>query len=148
MKGSTEPKLTTRCAALGIALRHAQRLAAENSRTDPQSLLRVLGLDISTLVPLKPRRWLWMAAQTSSVSYRGTLTPEVVLTILTTGEVPDDFSAHVGHLLNEAPIPIVVMAVEQAAQQSGTPIHTIWRNVERIANEMQSQRKAAWAITE
>jgi len=89
-----------------------------------------------------------MAAQTSSVSYRGTLTPDTLQGIFTTGEVPTDFVAHVCHLLDEAPIGMVVMAIEQAAQQGSIPIQTIWRNVERIANEMPSRRKVAWAIGE
>jgi hypothetical protein len=78
------------------------------------------------------------------VSYRGTLTPETLLNTLMTGEVSPAFSPHVRYLLNEAPIQIVVMAVEQAAQQSGTSIETIWCNVERLAVELQSHRKAAW----
>ena len=57
-----------RCADLGLSIEHAQRLAVAANETDPQSLLRVLGLDFVTLVPIKPRRWLWMVAQTSSVS--------------------------------------------------------------------------------
>lgn len=62
--------------------------------------------------------------------------------------MPAAFAAHVGHLLDEAPIQGVVLAVEQAAQQSGTPIETIWGSVERIASKMQSQREAAWKIDE
>lgn len=84
-----------------------------------------------------------MAAQASSVSYRGPLTPELLLEILTTGEVPHAFASHVLHLLEEAPIQLVLLAVEQAAQQGGVPIATIWRNVARIANEMQSRRITA-----
>ena len=135
-----------RCAALGLSMEHAQRLAAAANETDPQSLLRVLGLDFSTLAPLKPRRWLWMVAQTSSVSYRRILTPEALLEILTTGEVPPVFLSHVLHLLDEASIQSVVMAVEQAAQKSGIPIQVLWRNVELISEETQSRRNGAWTM--
>lgn len=86
-----------------------------------------------------------MAAQTASVSYRGTLTPDALLAILTTGVVPAAFSAHVAHLFDEAPIQLVVMAVEQAAQQSDVPIAAIWRNVERLAG-MWSQRQTLWMV--
>lgn len=136
-----------RCDALGLSLAHAQRLAAATDHVGPPALLWVLGLDLATLTPLKPRRWLWMAAQTASVSYREILTPEALLAILTTGAVPAAFAAHVGHLLDEAPIQLVIMAVEQAAQQSGTPIETIWRNVERIAG-MWSRRQTLWMVGE
>lgn len=135
-----------RCAALGLSIEHAQRLAVAASETDPQSLLRVLGLDFATLVPLKPRRWLWMVAQTSSVSYRRILTPEALLEILTTGEVPPAFLSHVLHLLDEASIQSVVMAVEQAAHKTGIPIEVIWHNVEQISEKTRSRRNAAWAM--
>ena len=135
-----------RCAALGLSIEHAQRLAVAANETDPQSLLRVLGLDFATLAPLKPRRWLWMVAQTSSVSYRRILTPETLLEILTTGDVPPIFFSHVLHLLDEAPIQCVVMAVEQAAQKSGIPIEVLWRNVELISEKTQSRRNGAWTM--
>lgn len=137
-----ELAIRSRCAALGLSFDQAQRIALASGSTLPLAL----GLDFVTFTPLKPRRWLWMAAQTSSVSYRGLLTPELLLEILTTGEVPCAFASHVLHLLEEAPIQIVVLAVEQAAQQSGMPIATIWRNVARIADEMQSRRITASMI--
>jgi len=136
-----------RCAALGLSIEHAQRLAAAANPTDPQSLLRVLGLDIATLAPLKSRRWLWMVAQSSSVSYRRILTPETLLEIFTTGDVPPEFLSHVLHLLDEVSIQCVVMAVEQAAQKSGIPIKVLWRNVERISEETQSCRNGTWTTS-
>lgn len=139
---TTDTVIRTRCAALGLSFDQAQRIALASS--DP--LPWALGLDSVTLAVLKPRRWLWMAAQTSSVSYRLILTPEVLLAILTTGEVPPEFVSHVVHFLEEAPMQIVVMAVEQAAQQSGVSIATIWRNVAQLADEMQSRRITAAMI--
>lgn len=85
----------------------------------PLDLSHVLGLNPITMAPLKPRKWLWMAAQTCSVSYRKTLTPETLLSILTTGDVPDENVSNIVHFLQEAPVQNVVMAVDQAAQQSG-----------------------------
>lgn len=132
----TDPVILTRCAELGLSFDQAQRIAHASGSALPWAL----GLDFVTFTPLKPRRWLWMAAQTSSVSYRSLLTPELLLEILTTGESPAVFKSHVLHLLEEAPIQIVVLAVEQAAQQSGVPIATIWHNVAQFADEMQSRR--------
>ena len=136
---TTDQVILTRCDALGLSFDQAQRITLASGSTIPV----VLGLNAVTFAPLKPRRWLWMAAQTSSVSYRGILTPEVLLAILTTGEVPRAFASHVLHLLEEAPIQLVVLAVEQAAQQGGMPIATIWHNVARIADEIQSRRITA-----
>lgn len=87
-----------------------------------------------------------MVAQTASVSYRRILTPETLLEILTTGDVPPLFLSHVLHVLDEASIQSVVMAVEQAAQESGIPIAVIWRNVAQISEKMQSHRNGAWTV--
>lgn len=59
------------------------------------------------------------------------------------GEAPAEFLAHVGHFLNEAPMQLVVMAIEQAAQQSGVPIAGIWRNVAQLNRTMQGNRLGA-----
>lgn len=71
--------INTRCAALGLALTFAQRLTGVSHSS--RDLAWVLGLDPLTLSPLKPRRWLWMASQTCSVSYREPLTPEGLLEV-------------------------------------------------------------------
>lgn len=131
------PAIIARCAALGLSLAQVQRLAGVDHSA--QDLAWVLGLDPVLLTPLKPRRWLWMAAQTCSVSYREPLTPEGLLEVLTTGTLPPGDVATFLHFLEEAPLSIVVMAIEQAAQQSGVIITEIWRNVDQIA--------AAWAST-
>jgi hypothetical protein len=137
------PAIIARCAALGLSLPQVQRLAGADHSL--QDLAYVLGLDGYTLTPLKPRRWLWMAAQTCSVSYREPLTPEGLLAVLTTGTLPPGDVATFLHFLEEAPLSIVVMAIEQAAQQSGVPIAQIWRNVDQIAAAWSSTRLRAIA---
>ncbi len=131
-----ETAIAVRCAALGLA--RPQALA--DAEPFPSGLVHVLGLDRDTLAPLPAKRWLWMAAQTSSVSYRGVLTPEVLLAVLVGGDVPDEYRAHVTHFLDEAPMQLVVMAIEQAAQQSGVPIAFIWRSVAQLNSTLQGRR--------
>lgn len=63
-----------------------------------------------------------MAAQTSGVSYHGTLTAEKLLDCLMTGDVPAEVAPAIGHFLEEAPMQLVVMAIEDVAQQTGLPI--------------------------
>ena len=70
----------------------------------------------------------------------------MLLEILTTGEVPPVFLSHVLHLLDEASIQSVVMALEQAAQQTGMPIEVLWRNVELISEKTRSRRHGAWEM--
>jgi len=106
----------------------------------PLDLPHVLGLNPITMAPLKPRKWLWMAAQTCSVSYRKTLTPETLVNILTTGDVPEENISNIVHFLQEAPVQNVVMAVDQAAHQSGIPAAFLWRNLELIAAILECHR--------
>lgn len=139
-------KILARCEALGLPLLKAVQLAASDP-ADPYALLRLLDLDFETCEPIqrsRPQRSLWMAAQTSSVSYRGTLTEEVLLDLLTGGKVPAGFAAHLGCFLDEVPVGMVVMAVAEAAQRSGTPIQTVWRNVEALALQHSDYRRALW----
>jgi hypothetical protein len=136
-----ETAIAVRCAALGLARSQAQALA--DDEPFPSDLVHVLGLNRDTLEPLPTKLWLWMAAQTSSVSYRGVLPPDVLLAVLVSGDVPDEFRAHVMHFLGEAPMQLVVMAIEQAAQQSGVPITRIWRSVAQLNRTLQGRRLRA-----
>lgn len=78
--------IAARCAELGLSRPEAQALA--DAGPFPSTVEQVLGFDN------KPgKRWLWMAAQTSSVGYQGTLTPEVLLGVLVIGNVPAEFGA-------------------------------------------------------
>ncbi|WP_334666684.1 hypothetical protein [Streptomyces cyaneofuscatus] len=133
-----ETAIAVRCAALGLARAQAQALA--DAGPFPSDLVDVLGLNPDTLAPLPAKRWLWMAAQTSSVSYCGVLTPDMLQAVLVGGDVADEYRAHVTHFLDEAPMQIVVMAIEQAAQQSGVPIARIWRNVDQLNRKLHGSR--------
>ncbi len=82
--------------------------------------MAVLGLDSPKLdtQARRKKRGLWMAAKTASVSYAQELAPETLEQALASGEVPASFAPHLTHLLDEAPVPVVVMAVEEAASHT------------------------------
>jgi hypothetical protein len=63
---------------------------------------------------------------------------------LVSGELPDKIYPHVATLLDEAPLAIIVSAVEEAAQANHVSPKLIWKNIDRWAHEMHSPR-AAWA---
>jgi hypothetical protein len=141
-------RILDRCAVLGLSLLQAVQLAKAADPHDPQSLLRVLDLDFSTYEPMphrSPKHWLRMAAQTSSVSYRDTLTEGALLEILTTGIVPAGFEAHVGHFLDEAPVGLVVFSVAEVAQKNQTSIKVVWDIVAQLANRYSDYRQPLWA---
>lgn len=127
MDQSRQDIIVERCQALGLTIGQAGHLAGAGP------LAHALGLDPVTLVPVKPRRWLWMAAQTSGVGYREKLTPEALQETLRTGDVPPALVSHILHFIEEAPILLVVMSVEEVALNTITPIRTIWQHLEKIA---------------
>jgi transcriptional regulator with XRE-family HTH domain len=107
----------------------------------------VLGLDSPKLdtQARRRKRGLWMAAKTASVSYARELAPEALEHALASGEVPASFAPHLAHLLDEAPVPIVVMAVEEAASHAHLPPRQVWRNVAKLAGSLSVHRRALWA---
>lgn len=110
-------------------------------------VLAVLGLDVPPLgtQARRKKRGLWMAAKTASVSYADELAPEILGKALASGAVPPPFAAHLTHLLDEAPVPVIVMAVEEAAERAHVPPRRVWRNVARLADALAVHRKALWA---
>lgn len=83
-----ETTIIARCTALGLSRPQALALADAGPfpyNRFPYDLAFMLGLDSETLTPQAPKPWLWMAARTASVSYRGTLTPETLLGALVIG---------------------------------------------------------------
>ena len=110
-------------------------------------VLAVLGLD-STQPDTQSRRkkrGLWMAAKTASVSYSRELAPKTLEQALASGEVPPAFAPHLTHVLDEAPVPTVVIAVEEASAQAHLPPRKVWRNVARLAQSLSVHRRALWA---
>jgi transcriptional regulator with XRE-family HTH domain len=109
-------------------------------------LLTVLGLDFDhpSLTARQKKRGLWMASKTSSVSYRDDLSEEILEQSLMTGEVPPGFEAHLGHLLGQALVEYVVMAVEETAQRQQRSPAEIWMNVAHLATSLAPDRKELW----
>jgi transcriptional regulator with XRE-family HTH domain len=110
-------------------------------------VLSVLGLDMPepTVQARQHKRGLWMAAKNASVSYARELEPTTLAQALTTGEVPVPFAPHLSHLLDEAPVPIMVLAVEEAAKAAHIPPRKIWRNVSKLAKSLSAHRRELWA---
>jgi len=82
--------------------------------------------------------------QTASVSYRQSLTPKLLATVLASGELPAKWLPHVSTMLDEAPAKFIVSAVEEAARSQGVPAKMVWQHLLRWAHELKSPR-SAWA---
>lgn len=107
-------------------------------------LLDLLGLSDHAEHPGSPSRGLQLVSQSSSVSYRRTLTPNVLATVLASGELPPKWLPHIATMLDEAPLKFIVAAVDEAARAHGVPAKRIWQHLLRWARELKSPRPV-WA---
>lgn len=140
---ATHPAIIDRCAALGLSCDKVKRLAGKDRSL--RDLAFMLALDPDTLAPVRPKHWLWIAAQTCSVSYRRVLTPERLQTALVSGTVAPGDESTFQHFLDDAPLSVVFMAGEEAAKESGIPIAQIWHNVDQMAAAQSSIRLRSMA---
>lgn len=90
-----------------------------------------------------PKRALWMAARTASVSYKSEVTEFELSRAFASGEVPQKIIAHVVTLLEEAPWALIVMAVEEVSVKERTSHESIWRNVALISEKFDVVRSGA-----
>lgn len=108
------------------------------------NLLDLLGLTLDAHARATQGRALRMASRTASVSYKRVLSPRELSHALADGTLPIGITPHVATLLDEAPLQIIVLAVEEAALQEHVAPKVIWRHVIKWAHALQSPRKV-WA---
>jgi transcriptional regulator with XRE-family HTH domain len=110
-------------------------------------ILSILGLNLETpsLTARQRKKGLWMAAKTSSVSYRREMSSEELEYALSSGNAPEELRSNLLHFLDEAPLPVVVMAVEETAQQEKVNPTTIWTNVGKLGKQLGAIRHELWA---
>jgi len=82
-----------------------------------------------------------LAAQTASTSYARPLPPEVLRDALLTGQMPDEFAPHIGTLLEEAPISLLVKVVEQLNAENEQPWERVWAVMEEFARQQMITRE-------
>ncbi len=107
-------------------------------------LLDLLGLALNTHEYPQKNNGLLMASRTASVSYKRELSAAELAQALADGALPFSITPHMATLLDEAPLSVIVLAVEEAAQQKHITPKAVWRNVIRFARDLQSPRKE-WA---
>ena len=108
--------------------------------TKLMGLLSLLGIEISAQARPPKANGLFMAAVTSSVSHREAIDQNVLAKALGSGVMPLEFRAQIGALLGEAPLEILVKAVEEAAQREHVTPKKIWGHVFQWAKELQVAR--------
>lgn len=108
------------------------------------ALLDLLGLQLEANARPAPKRALMMASRTASVSYKSPLEATQLCQALATGELSTELVPHVASLLDEAPMSVLVAAVEEAARRSRVPPKRVWQHLLRWASDLNSPRPA-WA---
>lgn len=104
-------------------------------------LLGLLGLDLAARRAARPTRGLLMASRVASVGFRRALSAGTLARALASGRMPPGSLPHLAFLLDEAPLQIVVRAVEEAARRERVPPKRIWRHLARWAAECESPRR-------
>jgi uncharacterized protein (DUF1778 family)/DNA-binding XRE family transcriptional regulator len=101
-------------------------------------LLWVPGLDLDppSQAARSRKRGLWMAAKNASVGYVQQVLPDTPGHALASASLTKGYEDHPTHLLDEAPVPPVVMAVEEAATNAGMAPKAVWRNVAKPARSL------------
>jgi len=107
-------------------------------------LLDLLGLDLDAHERPPRRHALRLVSQTASVSYKQVLEPQALAEALVSGHLPTQLKPQVATLLDEAPLPIIVGAVEEVATKSSCSAKVLWKHLLQWAHELQSPRQV-WA---
>lgn len=104
-------------------------------------LLMLLGLagDPPTTSARQRKRGLQMAARNTSVSYKHQLSVEDLRSILTTGTVPKEAISNVVHFLEETPLALVILAVEESVP-TALERKIVWHNIEVLAKKFHTLR--------
>jgi len=108
------------------------------------ALLALLGLELDARRKPAPRDALALLSQTASVSYRRVLQPAELAHALAQGDLPEAITPHIATLLDEAPLALILAAVEQVAHATHTPPKTLWKHLVQWAHAVQSPTPA-WA---
>ncbi|MFL9879556.1 helix-turn-helix transcriptional regulator, partial [Herbaspirillum rhizosphaerae] len=145
---------------LGLSIAQLSRLAGLSRKTVSQLeqgqlkdmgfyklqiLLQLLGLSFGSLsiTGRERKQGLWMAAQNTNVSYKSQISTEELRAVLLTLQVPNRIKTNVIHFLDEAPLSMLTMAVEETG---GTPEErkAIWGNIKKLAKLLQVERGGLW----
>ncbi|TRZ55182.1 MAG: XRE family transcriptional regulator [Rhodocyclaceae bacterium] len=105
------------------------------------ALLSAVGLEVS-VTPKQDRsarrNYLQMACTSANVSYKESLTPEELISALTTGTIPSQFKPHLRVIFDEAPDTVFQGMLEQVSTWGSTK--RIHRNAEKLARQIGSRR--------
>jgi transcriptional regulator with XRE-family HTH domain len=108
------------------------------------ALLDLVGINLDAGARKGQQHALQSVSQTASVSYKTVLNPKTLAAALVDGELPARITPHVATLLDEAPLPLIVAAIEEVAAQSQSSPKLLWKHLIAWAHALHSPREV-WA---
>ncbi len=108
------------------------------------ALLDLVGINLDAGARKGHQGALQSVSQSASVSYKTLLNPAALAAAMVDGTLPQQLTSHIATLLDEAPMSLIVAAVEEVASASGMNPKLLWKHVFHWAKDLQSPR-AAWA---
>ena len=108
------------------------------------ALLDLVGISLDAGTPKGHQGALQSVSQSASVSYKTLLSPAALAAAMVDGALPKGITPHVATLLDEAPMSLIVAAVEEAASASNMSPKILWKHVFHWAKDLHSPR-GVWA---
>lgn len=104
-------------------------------------LLDLLGIEVDVAKRKGPTNALLALCQTASVSYQSAMAPEELSSALVSGGFPARNTPHVVTLLDEAPLSLIVAAVDEVAKAQSRAPKQLWKHLVNWAHTLQSPRR-------
>ena len=108
------------------------------------TLLDLVGVHLDVTAFQGRTSALQSVSRSASVSYKNILNPAEFATALVDGVLPLQLTPHIATLLDEAPMALIVAAVEEVAANTSTSPKLLWKHLFHWARDLQSPR-GVWA---
>lgn len=107
-------------------------------------LLDLVGINLDAGARKGHQGALQSVSQSASVSYKTMLNPAALAAAMVDGALPKGITPHVATMLDEAPMSLIVAAVEEVATISNMSPKLLWKHVFHWAKDLHSPR-GVWA---
>lgn len=108
------------------------------------TLLDLVGINLDAGTRKGHQHALQSISQSASVSYKSVLDPAALAAAMVDGALPERLTPHIATLLDEAPLSLIVAAVEEVATASSMSPKLLWKHLFHWAKNLHSPR-GVWA---
>jgi transcriptional regulator with XRE-family HTH domain len=108
------------------------------------ALLDLVGINLDAGTRKGHQHALQSVSQSASVSYKSVLDPAALAAAMVDGALPERLTPHIATLLDEAPLSLIVAAVEEVATASRMSPKLLWKHLFLWAKDLHSPR-GVWA---